>query len=271
MTLGVAAKFPWPGLVERWPDSIRQVLEAYPRFRPQPAIIMATDSRWTYRTGVDFDDGAVKMVAVSSRAMAIYAGDTVVGPRSLGHLTSELKRQPTTSAAQLARAARSTIQASWRRWSTDESRLEVSIGFCDESLGLRLWRFADRDGFVPHESSGVETIGGFAGRAHFWQTLNRLIDEKTSRPLSEHAFAAHADDWAGDIALALWETCEAGADPEVGGAFLYGYLNGEGLHGRSLHRIDTSRAELSSEQLTLRHEDVEAFQDRQQTRQRPGR
>lgn len=65
---------------------------AFPELGPQAGIVMTADSRWYFPNRGTFKDGAVKVVAISPTALAIYAGDTAIAPRALGRLTDELRR-----------------------------------------------------------------------------------------------------------------------------------------------------------------------------------
>ncbi len=267
MTLAVAARFPWPGLIDDWPDSVRRVLETFPEMRPPSAIVMAADTRWTYKTGVDFDDGAVKVVALGQNALAVYAGDTVVGPRGLGRLTEEMAGSPP-AAAKLAHLARECLQSTWRRFSTPMSRLQVCIGSLDRRDQFLLWRLEDDDGFRLHECNGIETIGSGDARVIFWENLREHIRKRIAVPLTERALGNDVEEWGGLIALSLWETCKSGIDPTVSDEFLLAYLTREGVQGRSLHLADTSSEKLTFQQLTLTPSEAQSFQERQTERVR---
>jgi len=261
VTLGVAAVFPWSGLIDSWPESLRRVLEAMPQFRPAPAIVMASDTRWTYKVGTDFEDGAVKVVALSRYALAIYAGDTEVGPRALGSLTDRLASRGEMSCARVVQEARASLSASWRRFALPDSRSQVCIGVFHKRDGLRLWRFDSSDGFRPRESAGIETIGSDSARLLFWQNLREEVSRQTSKPLSESAFGMDKETWGTVLSIALWRTCKSGLDETIGGPLLLGHLTQTGVQGRSLHAVDLDMQ--TSQQLTLNAVDAEEFQLRQ--------
>lgn len=263
MTLGIAALFPWLGLVESWPESVRLIINSSPKFRPPPAIVMVADSRWTYSTGRDFDDGAVKLVAVSNRALAIYAGDTIIGPRSLGRLTEELQSAGPERPSKMVRLARGCFQAAWRRFCVTDSKLQVCLGTYDPSSGLHLWRFEDSDGFRPREATGIETIGSTKGRAHFWEEVRERIEDRVGTPLTEAAFSNHIEQWGSALPLAAWNTCTSQVDSTVGGPILIAYLTPGGIQGRSLHTLDPLAAQQTTDQLTLSRDQAEAFSLRQ--------
>ena len=85
MTLAVGAKYPWGELNKLFA----------PTARPANAIILASDSRWTYTHGVvpPYKDVGTKLFVIDSHAGAVYAGGVGVGEQCLDELRWQLPRQ----------------------------------------------------------------------------------------------------------------------------------------------------------------------------------
>ncbi len=231
---------------------------------------MAADSRWTYEKGVDFDDGAVKVAALSPYSLGIYAGDVVVGTRALGRVTEELGRLALANPQQLLRLARAAFQSAWRSHKRRDSRAEFCIGMYHRQAGFHLWHFRDQDGFRPHEIDGIQTIGSPDSKVMFWEKLRTDVDSRVAAPLTEVVFSNSVEEWGSYIGRAVWETCRSRIDSYTGGPFLLAFLDRAGVHGRSLHRADPRAATLEFQQITLRPDETAAFQERQRTRGKHG-
>jgi hypothetical protein len=233
---------------------------------------MVADSRWTYEVGRDFDDGAVKLVALSTHAMAVYAGDTVVGPRALGRLTEEIKRTPNATPTKVRQLARQCLYSAWRNFSTADSSLQICIGLYDPSSGFHLWSLEDATGFRAAPIPGIRTIGSPDGRVFFWEKLREQVQSLVSTPLTEEAFRTDIERWSTVIAMAVRETCESDVEATVtiGGPMLVSQLTQAGVRGRSLELVDLRGDAYSPRQLTLTPHQAAAFGDRQK-RQRPRR
>lgn len=271
MTLAVAARFPWPGLVDTWPEDLRKIMDTVPGFRPQPGIVMVADSRWTFPVRGTYEDGAVKLTRVTPSALAVYAGDTATGPRAIGRLTDELESLARATPAKVARLARQSLQSAWRQYAIQDSALQVLLGLYDGDSGFHLWRYSHDDGFLPRESDGIGTIGSDAGRIAFWEELRAQVRRKVDIPLSQAPFRADLEEWGTIIAIAVHQTCRGQLDRTVGGPMLIGQITETGAHGRSLHVVDKG-APFASEQVTLTWEQVDAFQTKHVVarRARPG-
>lgn len=259
VTLAVAARFPWPGLVDSWPEDLRKVVDTFPRFRPRPGMVMVADSRWTFPKRGAYEDGAVKLARVSPNALAVYSGDTEIGPRGIGRMTEEVEALVGASSPKIARIARQSLQSAWRQYALEDSALQVLLGIHHKDSGFHLWRYSHDDGFLPRESDGIETIGSDAGRIAFWEELHAQVRRKVGTPLSQAPFRADLEEWGTIIAIAVHQTCRSQLDRTVGGPMLVGQITETGVQGRSLHVVEKGEPS-ASEQVTLTWEQVDAFQ-----------
>ena len=192
MTLAVAVSFPWGRLANlRHPDS------SGPLFRP--AIIFASDSRWTTRGPVQSShrDTGTKLFRLATNVGGIYAGDVVSGELCLGRLAHVLNTVTQPSRHIEGRAQRvfrhvyrEAVPSGQRR----RRRLSLVIGVFTSIGGPKLWSCESSHDFTPVPVENVCTIGmpktGEAFKAWLAHETDSAFEHGSRIPLtvSEWAF-----------------------------------------------------------------------------------
>ena len=221
---------------------------------------MAADSRWTYRIGQDFDDGGVKLAALSSHAVAIYAGNAVAGEKAFAQLWADFQRARAGGTADPERI----LRAVWHQHRHQGGGLHVCLGFIDQAGEPHLFRFDHESDFRPMTVSGVEAPG--FGRDYFLERLHEEVSKEMSTPLSEKPLALSAEHWSMIINRLVWETAERKADSTVGGPILGAIITKTGAQGRSLYSVNFGTDPLTVNRLSLSPSDVVDFYERQRKR-----
>lgn len=156
MTLAIGAKYPWGELNKLFA----------PTARPPNAIILASDSRWTYKSGTEpYEDVGTKLFKIDSHAGAVYAGGVVIGEQCLDELRWQLPRQRRSGsqlgrelAQKVFRRVYKTYLAS-KKWSPNKCPLYILIGACNTLGGAELCLFEYWDDFVAKPVEGIRAIG----------------------------------------------------------------------------------------------------------------
>ncbi len=269
MTLAVAIPFPWPEYEARLPGYIKGAIAAIPGMEIPRAVIMAADSRWTYRTGIDYDDGGVKIVALGSAAAGMYAGNTRAGQLALGRLGDAIRKG---EAGKLRRPTdpEGILRAVWKQNRHFGGGLQVCFAFFDANGDSHVFRFDSVDDFKPVECEGIVTLG-WSEECEFFR---RRLGEEVNKRLSEEYLRANAislsyEEWAIISAVMIREAGEISASATVGGPPLIAVLTANGVEGRSIHAADTSEPRPEFKRLTLAEEQVSRFYERQKKRGSP--
>ena len=269
MTLAVAVPFPWPEYLNAIPGSVVRAATLIPGFRFQPAVIMAADSRWTYRTGIDYDDGGIKVAYLGSHALGMYAGNTRAGQLALGRLRHGIERR---QAGRQRRPVdpRSVLRAVWKQCSHLGGTLQFCFAFFDANGNHHVFRFDSTEDFAPIEMDGVVTLGWSDECDFFRRRLNEELRARLSEErMQTHGISFSFEEWAIMAGILVREACEAQASGTVGGRPLIAVLTPAGVEGRSIHAADTRQDNPKFEQLTLTEEQIDKFYERQRQRGLP--
>lgn len=211
MTLIMGARYPWEDLRRR---PIFRGLATLPM---ADGIILAADSRWTFPSGRT-EDGAVKLFAIGTNAIATYGGSVAAGEAAIIGLSTRLKGGQATLPEWTSHVT-SVIDAAWQKHQPNEDGLEVLLAYSYASGCTWLGHFSSVNGFRPHEVTDMVTIGPEPARLHFTQALRAATAENT-RSLQTAANLLMIESAASLIVAALTDVCELRADEAVGGRVL---------------------------------------------------
>lgn len=181
MTLAVGAKYPW--------GELNELLA--PTAEPPNAIILASDSRWTCRSGaVPYRDVGTKLFRIGKHVGAVYAGGSQVGEECLDELRRQLRRQKKPG-SQLGRdLAQKAFRGVYRtylaskKWSPDECPLYILIGACSTLGEAELCLFECQDDFVAKPVEGIRAIGMSSAVEQFYSILKSELKKQVQRELS---------------------------------------------------------------------------------------
>jgi len=263
VTLAVAARFPWPELLDSLPEPVKAILQTFPRHQPSPAILMTADSRWSYFDGSNLthvDDGGVKIGLIHEHAIGAFAGDVAAGQRALGGLRAALvdNSVETVDPQEIFRSV-------WRDHGRRNGQLSVCLGLIDGVNTARLFRYDSSDNFTGKEIAGIEALGAEVAIAEFNSRLSDEVKRWMSGPASL-AVALHPEHWSTIIATIVWRICHQAVERTVGGPIHSAILTTRGAEGRALWLADPSEDEPKARKVSLTDEEVEAFYERQRKR-----
>ena len=181
MTLAIGAKYPWGELNKLFA----------PTARPPNAIILASDSRWTDKSGImPYKNFGTKLFKIGSHVGAVYAGGVEVGEQCLEQLRGQLLRQKRPGSqlgrelAQKAfRGVYKTYLAS-KKWSPNECPLCILIGACNTLGEAELCLFEYGDDFVAKPVEGIYGIGMKNAVEQFKNTLKSEVKNQVEKELS---------------------------------------------------------------------------------------
>jgi hypothetical protein len=181
MTLAIGAKYPWGELNKLFA----------PTAKPPDAIILASDSRWTYRSeAVPYQDIGTKLFSIGKHVGAVYAGGSQVGEECLDELRWQLRRQKGLGSqlgrdlAQKAfRGVYKTYLAS-KKWNPDECPLYILIGACNTLGEAELCLFEYQDDFMAKSVEGIKAIGMDNAVKQFDSILKNELKKQVDGELS---------------------------------------------------------------------------------------
>ena len=260
MTLAVAARFPWPELLDSLPEPVKAILQMFPRHQPSPAILMTADSRWSYFNGSNLtrvDNGGVKIGLIHEHAIGAFAGDVAAGQRALGGLRAAFvdNSVETVDPQEIFRSV-------WRNHGRRDGQLSVCLGLIDAVNTARLFRYDLSDDFAGKEIAGIEALGAPEAITEFTSRLSDEVKRWTSEPASL-AVALHPEHWSTIIATTVWRICHQAVQRTVGGPIQSAILTTMGAEGRALWLVDPGDDEPQARRVSLTPEEVEEFYERQ--------
>lgn len=183
MTLAIGAKYPWGELNKLFT----------PTTKPPNAIILASDSRWTYKSETEshYEDVGTKLFKIDNHVGAVYAGASEVGEKCLTELRWQLSRGGEPS-SQLGREfAQQTFLREYRHYiaskklSHDECpHLYILIGAVTHRGEAELCLFEHRDDFEPKPLDNPKAIGRDNTVESFKRLLNNELKKQVADELS---------------------------------------------------------------------------------------
>jgi hypothetical protein len=180
MTLAIGAKYPWGELNKLF----------VPAAKPLNAVILVSDSRWTYIPGAVYQDVGTKLFKIGKHVGAVYAGGSEVGEKCLDELRWQFRRQKRPGSqlgrdlAQKAfRRVYNTYLAS-KKLSSDECPLYILIGACNTLGEAELCLFEHRDDFVAKPVDGIRAIGMESAKEQFHSIFKSELKKQVQRELS---------------------------------------------------------------------------------------
>jgi hypothetical protein len=249
MTLAVAARFPWLDYKSWLPKSIRKVHATFPWAQPEPALLFAADSRWTYRyrTGSKYADGAVKVAEIDQRGAAVYAGNANAGELALAKLRQWMSQA---RAGEETPDLRDGIRDTWLQFAHQGGGLHILFGFFDGFDVPHLFHLSDADDFLPHAIDEPESIGPNAATLFFKEQLHNSIVAHSSRPRSSRVISQHPDGWLSIFETIIWDVGRRGLDPSVGGPPLGLLVTPSGLRGCQITILDPETGAVAGSSLS---------------------
>lgn len=261
MTLAVAIPFPWPSFVEALPEHIRRIALA-PGVRFERSILMAADSRWTYKIGTDYDDGGVKLAALGSHEAGVYAGNVRAGELAFARIAKALRRR---RGGRQRRPVdlQGILRTVWHQQPDQRGGLQFCVGLADDS-GIRMARFESSNGFRPEPQSDIVTLGWPEACTYFRRRFQEEVVKRLTGPVS---MSFRGEEWAALAGLIVGETGEKIIHQTVGGPFLVGLVGPGGITQLAVTKIDTSDPDnMGFETVTLTDDQVKEFYTRQRSR-----
>jgi len=197
MTLAIAGEYPWGD----W----RRVTDSAPGHF-QRAVILAADTRWSYRDRPPFDRGR-KLWTLGRQAGLLLAGDVRAGEDGIRCLYEAGKDAGFSKATDVTALAEKTFQEAYsshiRSAETGRRppvhRLYYLMGLVDADGYTALVRFASEANFSPIFLSGVYAIGVAKAcqdaRTNLLEEIGKIRDGENLGP--------DADPWAMAAAAAI--------------------------------------------------------------------
>jgi hypothetical protein len=181
MTLAVGAKYPW--------GELKKLLTT--AGKSPNAIILASDSRWTYGSAVvPYEDIGTKLFRIGRNAGAVYAGDSQVGEECIDELRCQLHSQREPSSQFGRNLAHKTFRRVYktyvgsRKWCPDKCPLYILIGACSTLGEAELCLFEYKDDFVPKPVESIKAIGMDDAVREFYRILENELERQVQRELS---------------------------------------------------------------------------------------
>jgi len=182
MTLAIGAKYPWGELNKL----------VTPTTKLPNAIILASDSRWTDKSGPVpyYEDVGTKLFPIDSRTGAVYAGGAEIGERCLNELIWQLPRQKRLGSQPIRELAQKTFRRVYKtylaskKWLPDKCPLNILIGNCDTSGEAELCLFEYKDNFVAKPLNATKALGWSNTVEKFQSLLNNKLKEEVEKELS---------------------------------------------------------------------------------------
>jgi len=151
------------------------------------AIVLASDSRWTYPDG-QCEDYATKLFQLASDAGAVYAGVSALGELCLTGLRDRLRGQKAPCSSYFQRLAQHTFQEVYEQATKgiphNKRVLYMLLGICDASGQAELYRFKYNADFRPERLAGIQAIGCQAPAMIFGKLLRHELKRQIGEGLS---------------------------------------------------------------------------------------
>ncbi|MEX0800299.1 MAG: hypothetical protein WD379_03685 [Dehalococcoidia bacterium] len=158
MTVAVAARFPW--------GRLRKVLSSLPGSRFPSAIILLTDSRWTYADRPPEDMGQKLWRLAPERGIgAVFAGDVRAAEEALETMRDRLKKTRDINPEIVASLASSVLTHVYQAHVKSQSRnakpeaLNVIIGMVNRNARSAMLSFSAATEFRPALEDEVVAVG----------------------------------------------------------------------------------------------------------------
>lgn len=151
------------------------------------AIVLASDSRWTYPNG-HCEDYGTKLFQLGSDAGAVYAGKSALGELCLTGLRNRLKAQQVPRSSYFQKIAQQTFQEVYKQVSKgipqSERVLYMLLGVCESSGKAELYQFRFDIDFEPERVKGIQAIGCQPPVMIFRKTLKHELNRRVREELS---------------------------------------------------------------------------------------
>lgn len=151
------------------------------------AIVLASDSRWTYPDGC-YKDYGTKLFQLGGDAGAVYAGKSALGELCLTGLRNRLKAQQVPHSSYFQKIAQQTFQEVYKQVSKgicqSERVLYMLLGVCESSGKAELYRFRFDTDFEPEQLAGIQAIGCREPGKIFGKLLEHELNRRVREELS---------------------------------------------------------------------------------------
>lgn len=245
MTIVAACRFPW--------GKMRALAEG--TGGTEEALIFASDTRHTYRTGV-IDVAAKIFPFVQSNVLIAYSGEAELAETCIELIGERTVLGGETSSDDVGRLAQGILSDRWPTRRVRDMQLIMFIGICNAQGAADLLKLGSESEFAPLSLYGAHAIGQSKACDTFLQRLDRSVEKRYERG----AVVAEPRAWATIIGGALFETIEA--QPEnstVGGKVQCYILDSKGIHGWGIAR---KRVEQKLEKVSLKHTDAQTYKEK---------
>ena len=181
MTLAIGVKYPWGELNKLFT----------PATRPPNAIILASDSRWTYKSAtVPHEDIGTKLFKISNSVGAVYAGSAKVGEQCIDELRLQLPKRKSPSYQLDPLLAQEVFQRVYKiylaskKLSPNKCFLYILIGVCNQLGEAELYLFEYYDNFIAKPMNQPKGIGMSNAVKQFNTILNDELKNQVEEKLS---------------------------------------------------------------------------------------
>lgn len=181
MTLAIGAKYPWGELNKL----------VGPGSEPPEAIILASDSRWTYHySSMPYRDIGTKLFQLGIDVGAVYAGYSQVGEECLYELGRQLSRQNMPDSKHSRELAQKVFRRTYkhhlasRGLSPDEWPLYILIGTCNAMGRAELYHFRYSTNFEAEPLTGLKAIGWPDAKDKFNERFEEELRKQVRKELS---------------------------------------------------------------------------------------
>ncbi len=151
------------------------------------AIVLASDSRWTYPDG-QCEDYGTKLFQLGGDAGAVYAGLSALGESCLTELRDRLRGQKVLCSSYFQEIAQQTFQEVYIQVSKkipySERVLYILLGVCESSGEAELYRFKFDTDFEPERLTEIQAIGCQVPGMIFKKSLKHELDRQVREELS---------------------------------------------------------------------------------------
>jgi hypothetical protein len=211
MTVAVAAEYPW--------GRVRQVVESIPgsSLESGGAVILAADTRWTYRDRLPEDMGQ-KVWCIGPAVGAAFSGDVRSAEEALTKLRRLLRRAKWRMPQEFGAIASPVFQRVYSRHRAERADcgpLYLLVGMANSRGQTAVVYFSHTNGFSPLFLRGVNAIGWPPACDQFRERLERVVAEQLE---SGKSWPREIDVWAMLVTAALKRgVIDEGVDAKVGG------------------------------------------------------
>jgi len=186
MTLAIGIKYP-----------VKQLNRLLKQGSVTPeAIVLASDSRWTYPDG-HYKDYGTKLFQLGDDTGAVYAGSSALGELCLTGLRNTFRNQKLRCSF-FQEIAQQTFKEVYNQYSKEipysKRVLYILLGICKPSGEAELYRFRFDTDFEPERLTEIQTIGCREPRMIFEKSLKHELDRQVRKELSSRR--RHREDLA---------------------------------------------------------------------------